>query len=206
MPCRVSQDGRVMVESSDKTWFTGVGNGKSLQHSCLENPMNSMKRQTYMTCKDELPRLLVAQYATGEEWRNSSRRNEEAEPKWKQHPVVDATGDGSKVWYCEEQYCIGTWNVGATNQGKLEVVKQEMARMNIYILGISELKWIRMGEFNSDDHYIYYCGQESLRRNGVAHIVNRRVQNAVIGSNLKNNSMILVCFQDKPFNITIIQV
>ena len=70
-----------MVESSDKTWFTGVGNGKSLQHSCLENPMNSMKRQTYMTCKDELPRLLVAQYATGEEWRNNSRKNEEAEPK-----------------------------------------------------------------------------------------------------------------------------
>ena len=86
-----------MVESSDKTWFTRVGNGKSLQHSCLENPMNSMKRQKYMTWKDELPRLLVAQYATGEEWRNSSRRNEEAEPKWKQHPVVDATGDGSKV-------------------------------------------------------------------------------------------------------------
>ena len=92
------------------------------------------------------------------------------------------------------------------NQGKLEVVKQEMARVNIYILGISELKWTRMGEFNSDDHYIYYCGQESLRRNGVAHIVNRRVRNAVIGSNLKNNSMILVRFQDKPFNITIIQV
>ena len=159
-----------------------------------------------MTLKDELSRSVGAQFAVGEEQRYSSRRNEEAEPKWKQHPVVDATGDGSKVWYCEEQYCIGTWNVGATNQGKLEVVKQEMARMNIYILGISELKWIRMGEFNSDDHYIYYCGQESLRRNGVAHIVNRRVQNAVIGSNLKNNSMILVCFQDKPFNITIIQV
>ena len=87
----------VMVESSDKTWFTRVGNGKSLQPSCLENPMNSMKRQKYTTWKDELPRLLVAQYATGEEWRNSSRRNEEAEPKWKQHPVVDATGDGSKV-------------------------------------------------------------------------------------------------------------
>ena len=98
------------------------------------------------------------------------------------------------------------------NQGKLEVVKQEMARVNINILGSNELKGTGMGEMttrliiHSDDHYIYYCGQESLRRNGVAHIVNRRVRNAVIGSNLKNNSMILVCFQDKPFNITIIQV
>ena len=92
------------------------------------------------------------------------------------------------------------------NQGKLEMIKQEMARVNIDILGVRDLKWTGMGEFNSDDQYIYYCGQESLRRNGVAHIVNRRVRNAVIGSNLKNNSMILVCFQDKPFNITIIQV
>ena len=92
----------------------------------------------------------------------------------KQHPVVDVIGDGSKVQCCEEQYCIGTWNVRSMNQGKLEVVKQEMARVNINILGITELKWTGMGEFNSDDHYIYYCGQESLRRNGVAFIVNRR--------------------------------
>ena len=92
------------------------------------------------------------------------------------------------------------------NQGKLEVVKQEMARVNVDILGISELKWTGMGEFNSDDHYIYYCGQESLRRNGVAIIVNRRVQNAVLGCNLKNNRMISVRFQGKPLNITIIQV
>ena len=92
------------------------------------------------------------------------------------------------------------------NQGKLEVVKQEMARVNIDILGISELKWIGMGEFNSDDHYIYYCGQESLRRNGVAIIVNKRVQNAVLGSNLKNNRMIYVHFQGKPFSIRVIQV
>ena len=91
------------------------------------------------------------------------------------------------------------------NQGKLEVVKQEMARVNINILGISELKWTRMGEFNSDNHYIYYCGQESLRRNGVAIIVNR-VQNAVLGCNLKNDKMISVHFQGKPFNITVIQV
>ena len=92
------------------------------------------------------------------------------------------------------------------NQGKLEVVKQEMARVNINILGISELKWTGMGEFNSDDHYIYYCGQESLRRNGGALIVNKRVQNAVLGCNLKNDRMISVCFQGKPFSITVIQV
>ena len=92
------------------------------------------------------------------------------------------------------------------NQGKLEVVKQEMARMNINILGISELKGTEMGEFNSDDHYIYYCGQESLRRNGVAIMVNKRVRNAVLGCNLKNDRMISVCFQGKPSNITIIQV
>ena len=92
------------------------------------------------------------------------------------------------------------------NQGKLEVVKQEMARVNINILGISELKWTGMGEFNSDDHYIYYCGQESLRRNGVAIMVNKRVRNAVLGCNLKNDRMISVCFQGKPFNITVIQV
>ena len=92
------------------------------------------------------------------------------------------------------------------NQGKLEVVKQEMARVNVNILGISELKWTRMGEFNSDDHYIYYCGQESLRRNRVPNLVNKRVQNAVLGYNLKNNRMISVHFQCKPFNITVIQV
>ena len=101
---------------------------------------------------------------------------------------------------------MGTWNVRSMNQGKLEVVKQEMASVNIDILGISELKWTGMGEFNSDDHYIYYYGQESLRRNGVAIIVNKRVRNAVLGCNLKNDRMIFVCFQGKPFNITVIQV
>ena len=94
---------------------------------------------------------------------------------------MDVTGDRSKVQCCKQQYCIGTWNVRSMNQGKLEVVKQEMARMNIDILGISELKWIEMGEMNSDDHYIYYCKQESLRRNGVAIMVNKRVQNAILG-------------------------
>ena len=92
------------------------------------------------------------------------------------------------------------------NQGKLEVVKQEMARVNINILGISELRWTGMGAFNSDDRYIYHCGQESLRRNGVAIIVNKRVQNAVLGCNLKNKRMISVRFQGKPFNVTVIQV
>ena len=95
---------------------------------------------------------------------------------------------------------------GPWHQGKLEVVKQEMARVNVDILGISELKWTGMGEFNSDDHYIFYVGQESLRRNGVAIMVNKRVWNAVLGCNLKNDRMISVCFQGKPFNITVIQV
>ena len=97
MPCRATQDGQVLVDSSDKTWPTGEGNGKPLQYSCLENPMNSMKRQKDRTLKDELPRLVGAQYATGEQWRNNSRKNEETEPKQKQHPAVEVTGDGSKV-------------------------------------------------------------------------------------------------------------
>ena len=179
MLSRATQDRQVMVESSDKTWSTREGNGKPLQYSWLENPMNSMKRQKDRTLKDELLRSIGAQYI-GEEWRNNSRKNEETEAKQKQHPVVDMTGDGSKVRCCKEQYCIGTWNVRSMNQGKLEVVKQEMARVNIDILGISELKWTGMGEFNSDDHYIYYCEQESLRRNGVAIIVNKRVPNTVL--------------------------
>ena len=138
--------------------------------------MNSIKRQRDRTLKDELPRLVDAQYATGDQWRNNSRENEGLEPKQKQHLNVDVTGDRSKVRCFKEQYCIGTWNVRSMNQGKLEVVKQEMARVNVNILGISKLRWIGMDEFNSDDHYIYYCGQESLRRNGVAIVVNKRVQ------------------------------
>ena len=155
-----------------------------------------------MTLKDEIPWSVGAQYATGDQWRNYSRKFEKMEPMQRQHPVVDVTGDGSKVQCCKEQYCIGTWNVRSMNQGKLEVVKQEMARVNIDILGISELKWTGMGEFNSDDHYIYYCGQESLRRNGIPIIVNKRVQNAVLGCNLKNDRMISARFQGKPFSIT----
>ena len=144
-----------MVESPDKMWSTGEGNGKPLQYSCLENPMNSMKRQKDRTLKDGFPRSVGAQHATGDHWRNDSRKNEETEPKQKQYPVVGVTGDGTKVWCCKEQYCIGTWNVRSINWGKLEKVKQEMARVNISILGISELKWAEMGEFNSNDHYIY---------------------------------------------------
>ena len=121
------------------------------------------------------------------------------EPKQNQHSVVDVTGDRSKVQCCKEQYCIGTWNVRSMNQGKLRAIKQEIARVNVHILGISELKWMQMGEFNSDDHCIYYCGQESLRRNGVAIIVNK-------SRSLKNDRMISVRFQGKPFNITVIQV
>ena len=128
------------------------------------------------------------------------------EPKQKQHPVEDETCDRNKVQCYKEQYCRGIWNVKSMNQGKLEVVKQEMARVNIDILGISKLRWMGMGEFNSNDHYIYYCGQESLRRNGVVIIVSKRVQNAVLGCNLKNDRMISVHFQGKPFNITVVQV
>ena len=154
MPGRATQDGWVMVESSDKTWSARKGNGKPLQYSCLENPVNSMKRQKDRTLKDELHSWVSAQCATGDQWRNNSRKNEEMEPKQKQHLVVNVTCDGSKVWCCKEQYCIGTWNVRSMTQGKLEVIKQEMARVNMDILGISELKWTGMGEFNSDDHYI----------------------------------------------------
>ena len=175
MLCGATQDGRVMVERSDRMWSTGEGNGKPLQYSYLENPMKIMKRQKDRTLKDDLTRSIGVQYATGDQWRNNSRKNEETEPKQKQHSVVDVTGDRSKVRCCKEQYCIGTWNVRSTDQGKLEVVKQEMARVNVDILGISELKCTGIGEFNSDDHYIYYCGQESLRRNGLAIVVNKRV-------------------------------
>ena len=130
----------VMVESSDRMRSTGEGNGKPLQYSCLENPMKSRKRQNDRILKEDLPRSLGAQYATGDQWRNNSRKNDRMEPKQKQYPVVDVTGDRSKVRCCKEQYCIGTWNVRSMNQGKLEVVKQEMARVNIDILGIRELK------------------------------------------------------------------
>ena len=126
-------------------WSTGEGNGKPLQYSCLENPMNSMNRQNDRILKEELPRLVSAQYAIGDQWRNNSRKNEGMGPKQKQYPVVDVSGDRSKVQCCKEQYCIGTWKVRSMNQGKLAVVKQEVARVKVDILRISKLKWTGMG-------------------------------------------------------------
>ena len=117
-----------------RMWSTGERNGKPLQYSCLENPMNSMERQNDRIPKEKLPRSLVPQYATGDRWRNNSGKNEGMEPKQK-YPVVDVTGDRSKIRCCKEQYCIRTWNVRSMNQGKLEVVKQEMTRVNVDILG-----------------------------------------------------------------------
>ena len=183
-------------------WPIGEGDGKPLQYSCLENPTNSMQRQKYMILKDEPSRLVGAQYATEGQWRNNSRKNEETEPKQKQQSVVDMTGDGTEVWCCKEQYFIETWNVRSMNQGKLKVEVEVMAWVNTNIFKISELKWTGMGEFKSDDHYIYYCGQEPLGRNVAALIVNRRIWNAVFGYNLKKDRMISVCLQGKQFNIT----
>ena len=122
------------MESSDRMWSPGEGNGKPLQYSCLENPMNSMKRQKDRTLKDELPRSVGAQYATEDQWRNNSRKNEGMEPKQKQYPVVDVTGDRRKIQCYKEQYSLGTWNVTSMNQDEREVVKQKMARVNINIL------------------------------------------------------------------------
>ena len=149
MPCRAIQDGWVMVESSDKTWSIREGNCKSCQSSCLENPMDCMKRQKDRTLKDELPRSVGAQYATGDQWGNNSRKNEEMDPKQKQHPLGDMIGDENKIWYCKEQHSIGTWNVMSMNQGKLEMVKQEMARVNIDILGMVLWRPVRPSKTNT---------------------------------------------------------
>ena len=155
-----------------------------------------MKRQKDMTLEDEPPRSEGAQYATGEEKgavTNSSRKNEVAGPKQRWYSTVNVSGGECEVWLFTEQYYTGTWNVGSRNQCKLDVVKQKMAKVNIDIPGINELQWMGRREVNSDDHYIYYYGQESLRRNG-ALIVNRSVWNAVLGCNLKNERMISVHF------------
>ena len=146
-------------------WSTGEGNGKPLRYSCLENPLNSMKRQKDRTLKDELPRsvgtpwmpimLLEKSGPKAQEGMNTMSQSINNARLW-------MSGGESEVQCCKEWYCIGTWNVRSMNQGKLEVVKQEMERVNINILGISELKWTGMGKFNADDHYIYYCGQEPL--------------------------------------------
>ena len=154
-------------------------------------------------------RLEGVQYATGEDWNiitKSSRKNKAAGPKQKWQWVVKVSGGESKVWRCTELYCTRTWNVRAINQGKLDVFKQEMVRLIIDILGIRELKWTRMGEFISEDHLVKYCGQESLRRNGIALIGNERVWNAGPGYSLRNDPTLLVYLQGKPFNITIMQV
>ena len=124
MLCRATQDRQVMVENSDKMWSIREGNSKPIRYSCLEKHMDSMKRQKDRTLKIEFPRSVSAQYATGDQWRNNSRKNEEMEPKQTQHPVVDVTGDGNKFQCCKEQYHIGAWNVRSMNQGKLEEVKQ----------------------------------------------------------------------------------
>ena len=145
MPCGATQDGQVMVERSDRKWSTEEGNDKPLQYSCLENPIDSMKRQNDRILKEELPKLVGAQNATGDQWRNNSRKNEGMEPK-QHHSVVDVTGDGSKVQCYKQKYCIGTWNVRSMKQGKLKVVKQ-MPRVNIDILGISKLnglEWVNL--------------------------------------------------------------
>ena len=136
-------------------WFTGEPMANHFSILALR-PHEQYEKQNDRILKEELPRSVGAQYATGDQWRNNSRKNEEMLPEQTQHPVVDVTGGGSKVQCCKEQYCIGTWNVRSMNQGKLEVVKQEITRVNVRILGISELKWTGMDEFNSDDHYIYY--------------------------------------------------
>ena len=115
MQCGATENGQVMGERSDIMWSTGEGNGKPLQYSCLENPMNSMKRQNDRIPKEKLPRSVGAQYATGDQWKNNSRKNEGMEPKQQQYPVLDGTGDGSKVQCCKEQYCIGTWHVRSMN-------------------------------------------------------------------------------------------
>ena len=116
-----TQDGQFMVERSDRMWSAGEGNGKPLQYSCLENPMNSMRRQNDRTLKEELPRSVGAPYAPGDQWRHNSRKNEGMEPKQKQYPVVDGTADRSKVRCYKEQYCIGTWNGRSMNQGYMDV-------------------------------------------------------------------------------------
>ena len=124
----------------DRIWSTEDGNGKSLQYSCLENPMNRMKRQNDRILKEELPRSVSAQYATRDQWRDNSRKNEVVGPKQKRRSVVDVSGGESKVQCCKEQYCIGTCNVRFMTQDKLDVVRQEMARLTIGMLGINELK------------------------------------------------------------------
>ena len=185
---RATQDRQVMVESSVQTWSTGEGNGKSLQYACLRTPWTIWKDKKIGYWKMnspgwQVPNMLLE--ISGEITLEIMKRQSQSinKAQWWMRLVMEAGSD-----YCsKEQYCIETWNVKSMNQGKLEVAKQEMARVSINILGISELKRTRMGEFSSDDHYIYDCGQESLRRNGVALIIKKRVWNIVLGWDLKND-------------------
>ena len=157
MPCRdTTTDG--IVQGSDKRWSTGEGNGKSLQYTSGENSLNCIKRQKMWHWKmnPQVRRCPKCYWARAEDNYNSFKKNEAAGPKQKWRSFVDVSSDESKIRCCKEQYCIGTWNIRSMNQDKSDVVKKEMARVNI--LGINKLKWTRMGEFNSDDHYIYYCG------------------------------------------------
>ena len=158
-------------------WSTGEGNGKPRQYSCPENPMNSIKRQNDRILKDELPRLVGAKYATRDQWRNNSRNNEGMEPKQKPYPAVDVNDDRSKIRCCKEQYCIGTWNVRSMNQGKLDLGKQEIARVNVDILGISELNRMEMGESESRS-----VMSDSLRPHGLHSPWNSADQNTGVGS------------------------
>ena len=147
--------------------------------------MNSMRRQNDRILKEELPRSVGAQYATGDQWRITPERMKKCSQSKSNSQLWMWLVMEVKLQCSKEHYCIGTWKVRSMNQGKLEVIKQETARVNSDILGVSELKQTGMGEFNSDDHYIYYCRQESLRRNGVAFIINKRVWNALLACNLK---------------------
>ena len=196
--------------------FPGEGNHNPLQYSYLGN-RGQRSLEDYRLCGHKRVRQNIANLTTTTTTTKAyvNMKPVDSMPhclhKWKwsmqkQCPVVAVTGDGSKVQCCKEQYCTGTWNARAMNQGKLELVKQ-MTRLNIDVLAIGEVKWTRMGKYNSNDHYIYYCGQESLKRNGVVLIVNQRVWNAVLDCNSKNDRVISIRFQSKPFrNITAIQV
>ena len=151
-----------MVGHGGDGWQNGVHWRREWQTTSVFlpwGPHEQYEKANDRILKEELPKSVGAQYATGDQWRNNSRKNEGMEPKRKQYPAVDVTGDRSKVRCFKEQFCIGTWNVRSMNQGKLEVVKQEMIRVSVDILGISELNWTGMGEFNSDNHYICYCGR-----------------------------------------------
>ncbi|KAF7239231.1 Craniofacial development protein 2, partial [Varanus komodoensis] len=197
------------IHQSTVRWIRAWLTDRKQKYPCHENPMDNINRQRNMTPEDDPLRLEGVQYATGEEQKastSSTKKNEMTGLKPKGHSVADVSGSERKVRCCKEHYSIGTWNVRSMNQGKLGMVKHEMTRLNIDILGISELIWTGMGEFNSDDHQVYYCGQESLRRNGEVFIVNKRVGKAVLGYNLQNDRMISVRIHGKPFNITVVQV